>query len=200
LNPKAATVRPFLLGERENMNTRRFKNPPIDLVSLRQSLTYDPDTGYFYWQVKRKGRGRRDQPAGTITAYGYRHITFCGTAYYAHRLVWLYLHGEWPKRGIDHINGILDDNRISNLRPATDAQNMHNLRRLRKDKKSKYKGVSPDPYQTNRWLAHIRFNSRSNQLGSFVTEEEAAITYDAAALRIFGEYAATNKTLGLLSY
>lgn len=45
-----------------------------------------------------------------------------------HRVVWLIVHGTYPKYTIDHINGIRTDNRIDNLRDVTfkcNCQNRH---------------------------------------------------------------------------
>lgn len=62
---------------------------------------------------------------------GYRIITINQVNYLAHRLAWLYVHGEWPKYEIDHINRKPSDNRISNLRDVPHHVNMKNTKRAK---------------------------------------------------------------------
>lgn len=90
---------------------------------------------------------------------------------------------------VDHINGDKLDNRRSNLRLCTNAQNQWN-RHVRFGT-SPYKGVSWDK-KASKWRAAIRFNGRTTNLGSFDDERDAALAYNAAALRLFGEFANPN--------
>jgi len=94
---------------------------------------------------------------------------------------------------IDHINGDALDNRKSNLRFCSQAENSRN-RKLRKGGTSKFKGVGWHK-ATGKWVAYIKVNYKHKHLGLFVDEKEAAMAYDAAALLYFGEFAATNKKL-----
>ena len=107
--------------------------------------------------------------------------------YYAHRLVWLYMMNEWPKKQIDHINGIRDDNRWGNLREASPLQNNANRKR-RHDNKSGYKGVWLDKHR-NRWVAEIRLHGRRCWREYFTDPANAAAAYVTAAGHIFGEFA-----------
>jgi hypothetical protein len=91
---------------------------------------------------------------------------------------------------VDHINRNGIDNRRCNLRVITQPQNMAN-RAVNKNKVVPFKGVVQ---QGNRFSA----TCRGTRLGTFSNAIEAALAYDAAAIRIFGEYAATNASLGLL--
>lgn len=93
---------------------------------------------------------------------------------------------------IDHRNGNGLDNRRENLRHVTPAQNQANQRRTRG--RSKFKGVTWDSIM-NRWAARIYPAGKSKRLGRFKTEIEAAKAYDAAAVEVWGEYAATNADL-----
>lgn len=105
---------------------------------------------------------------------------------------------------IDHINGDGLDNRKSNLRLASQACNTQN-KRVTKNKHG-YKGVSFIGYCQNKgkrwprkkpWTANITAFGKNYRLGYYETPEEAADAYDAAAKEYHGQFAATNKELGL---
>lgn len=97
---------------------------------LRTLLHYDPATGYFTRLVSIAANAMAGTMPGT-THNGYVTIAVDGKRYRAHRLAWLYVHGEWPAHQIDHINGVRDDNRIANLRDVPSATNSENHREAR---------------------------------------------------------------------
>ena len=68
------------------------------------------------------------KPAGSPNKRGYIRIGIAKKYYMAHRLIWLY-HRGWLPEALDHKNGNPSDNRMSNLRPATQTQNRWNSRR-----------------------------------------------------------------------
>lgn len=94
----------------------------------------------------------------------------------------------WPL--VDHVNGNGLDNRRANLRAATPGQNQANMRRPRTNT-SGFKGVSWFA-RTGKWRAYIGFENRQIHLGYFATPEEAARTYDAKAVELYGEFARPN--------
>lgn len=114
-----------------------------------------------------------------------------GKTVYMHRL----LVGALADEEVDHINGNPLDNRRSNLRVASRAQNMANS--IGRCGSSKYKGVCRKK-QTGRWSAQIGQEGRGTHLGYFDKEEDAAAAYDQAAVSTYGEFAKTNKSMGLL--
>lgn len=104
---------------------------------------------------------------------------------------------------VDHRSGNPFDNRRDNLRPCDNADNVKNqkLRRAttRGKKMSSFKGVAFNPRnKTKPWMAQIGFDGQHRSLGSYATEREAALAYDAAARELHGEFAKTNADLGLL--
>lgn len=97
-----------------------------------------------------------------------------------------------PKgKQVDHINGNKLDNRKSNLRIATASTNKANCG-LRKSNTSGYKGVSIQKGRTKKWAAQIKVDYNRIHLGYFYTKEEAALAYNEAALKYFGEFAKLN--------
>ena len=101
---------------------------------------------------------------------------------------------------VDHIDGNTFDNRRSNLRACTNGQNAKNQRlRRNKDKHSVFKGVTYNGVsKSNPWTAQINADGKHYYVGIYQTEREAAVAYDAAAVRLHGEFARTNASLGLL--
>jgi hypothetical protein len=91
---------------------------------------------------------------------------------------------------IDHINGDKMDNRRCNLRFATHAQNNQN-KGLRRDSTTGYKGVCFDK-RSGKYIAYINANGKRTYLGYFKDKLSAAYAYDAAALKLHGEYARPN--------
>lgn len=93
----------------------------------------------------------------------------------------------------DHIDGDGLNNRRSNLRPATYAQNQYN-KRAAATSSSGYKGVRHASWarSKNRWRAQIMKDGARIDLGYHATAEDAARAYDDAAFRLFGTYARLN--------
>lgn len=131
---------------------------------LRFNFSYDPETGHFI----RRGE---DKPSGRIATKGYRQICVAGKRYMAHRLAWLYMHGEWPTLQLDHINRNKDDNRIANLREVDNKQNQENVE-MWNTNRTGFRGVSSA--KGGKFQADIKINGKSKYLGLFKTLEEAA--------------------------
>ena len=91
----------------------------LSRAQLIKLLDYNPVNGDWTWKVDMNYNARMGEKAGFISNTGYHCIRIKGQDYAAHRLAWLYVHGDWPKHQIDHIDGNKLNNRISNLRDVT---------------------------------------------------------------------------------
>lgn len=151
-----------------------------DLSNLQALLQYDPLTGHFYWRATRRGRASKGTVAGTIVKQGYVKITCLGRKFLAHRLAWLFVYGRWPSHQIDHVNRVKTDNRIANLREATNAQNHHNMP-VRKDNSSGVTGIYWNK-RAKKWRAHIMVAGKQKFLGGYDTKDEAIAARRAAAV------------------
>lgn len=154
---------------------------------LREVLFYNEQTGLFTWHITLSNRAQAGEIAGRSRSNGYVRISVDRHLYAAHRLAWLYVTGEWPKHQIDHINGVRHDNRWLNLREATSAQNKFNMG-IRKNNTSGFKGVSWHAPR-ERWVAYIRIDGRTRNLGYYDSPYEAHEAYRRAADSLFGEFA-----------
>ena len=103
--------------------------------------------------------------------------------YFLHQLI-------MGRKWVDHKDGDSLNNRRSNLRLCNNQQNQFNSKK-QKGTFSKYKGVS----MTNRpksYRSSICIDGKNKSLGYFYTEEEAALSYNEAAIKYFGVFARLN--------
>jgi hypothetical protein len=168
---------------------------------VRSLLHYDPYTGVIIWRERprecfhdeRIWKAWNTRYAGTSERSpnrdGYIDIVINRRLFKAHRLAWLWMTGEWPKYLIDHINGDRSDNRFHNLREATHAENMWNLRKPSTNT-SGIKGVSKFK-RNGKWRARISANGTSRFLGYFDKRDDAIAAHAKAANELHGEFART---------
>jgi hypothetical protein len=150
----------------------------------RELFNYCPETGQLTWKVM---DGRKRNPVGTRSHYGYLVVNVDGVQVKAHRIVWAICNGPPGDFLVDHINRNKADNRIENLRLCTNAQNLRNQSPVSK-KKGKPVGVRWLT-RRNKWAARITFNGTEIHLGCFNSQEEAAAARLAAAYKLHGDYA-----------
>lgn len=155
------------------MNTETF---------ILTNLTYCSQTGMLSWRAGTYGYQRNKGHAGTINNKGYRTIKINGHDHMVHRVVWFLYYGNWPDKQVDHEDLNKQNNRIENLRSATNTENCGN-QGMRINNSSGYKGVQQLP--SGRWKASLSFAMKSHYVGSFDTAKEAATAYElkAASLR-----------------
>jgi len=164
-----------------------------DLMDIcNEYLNYNPENGVFRWVKKSKRSTKLNSIAGHKNSIGYIQIRLKGKIYLAHRLAFL-LENKYLPKCVDHINRNPSDNRISNLREATQAQNTLN-RATPKHNISGYKGVHFDKSR-KKWMAYINVNSKRINLGRFLDKNRAAQTYNLAARMYHGQFAYTNNII-----
>lgn len=165
-------------------------NGVLTAARLKELLRYCPDTGVFDWISNNGMRVCIGKPVGSKSR-GYLRIRVDGKKYFAHRLAWLYVHGEWPEHELDHVNRDRADNRIANLRPASDTQNQRN-RGIQRNNSSGVTGVYWRPAD-RKWQAMIKINKKLISLGVFALKGDAVQARRAAEVEHFGSFAPENR-------
>jgi len=135
--------------------------------------------------VKTSNRVKVGDRVGSPSGNGYLLGRIGGCVAGMHQWAWFYVHGFWPDHDIDHRDLDRKNNRIGNLRKATESQNSGNIL-SHKDSLSGIKGVHP---KRDKWCAQIMCQGQRMTLGVFSTKDEAASAYADAARKLFGEFA-----------
>lgn len=110
--------------------------------------------------------------------YAYTNIKRRGT--YMHKLL-----TGWVLT--DHQDGNGLNNRRSNLRESTKAQNMFNSQKRRGATTSRFKGV--DLHACGKWRARISKDGHDYNLGLFASEKAAVEARRSKEVELFGEFA-----------
>jgi hypothetical protein len=144
----------------------------MDAELARSLWNYDETTGELRWKVKPCQRVSVGDVAGCINKCGYLVVRCAYKLHLVHRIVWLITTGALPVNELDHVNGIRNDNRLSNLREVTRRQNQRNRKCHRTghllyttyDKhKGRWKAVSPT------------INGKRKHIGHYDTMQEASV-------------------------
>jgi len=143
------------------MKQNKDKEALLTQDRVKDLFNYDSETGILTNRFKRSYNELVGKEAGSMTAEGYRNVRINFILYRVHRVIWLYVHGEWPTHQIDHINGIRDDNRLENLRVVTHQENHKNQKRPRTNT-SGIMGVCL--VQGNYWKARIKVDGKDIHL------------------------------------
>ena len=132
---------------------------------LKEDFTYSTDTGTLY---------RLGDPSGTLDSRGYLVVTIKNRQYKVHRCIWFLHYGVWPDNGLDHIDRVKDNNRITNLRDVTQKVNMSN-RGIRSDNKSGWSCVSWCNTKL-KWCARKQFGETYKFMGYFSCPTKAYLS------------------------
>lgn len=125
--------------------------------------------GNLYRVVGDKNKAKSNKADWSKDSAGYRRLYARGAVFSVARLVWIFHRGFIPDGFvIDHINKTRDDNRIENLRLVSIREN--NMNTVKNT--SGFPGVSWSESR-KKWIAFIRINYKSINLGRYKTIEEA---------------------------
>lgn len=168
------------------METAANKETLLSQKQLKTLLHYSPDSGVFTWKVKRSNGVKPGDLAGSKTVRGYARISINNIGYRAHRLAFLYMNGDFPKGQIDHINGVIDDNRWKNLRDVSQSLNQRNTK-MNCRNKTGHCGVRFREGHNKPWIATWYDENKKGRQKSFFTFEEA-VAYREEMIAQQGNY------------
>jgi hypothetical protein len=170
----------------------------LDPNYLHELFKYDSETGSLTWKTRPErhflSRGScitwnkrfAGKEAGTLhiskrSKTTYRMSKAFGYMVLNHILIWAMVHRKWPESTIDHadLDGL--NNRLSNLREATQTDQLKN-RPKRSDNTSGKTGVSWH-MGSNLWQARISVDGKETCLGWYADWHEAVNVRVAAEKR-----------------
>lgn len=150
---------------------------------LKELFTYDPLSGILCWKEGRSNMVKGSR-AGCVNGSGYMVLSINSKSYRLSRVIWMYMFGSIPDGFyIDHINGKKTDNRLCNLRVASNKQNQEN-RPAPSNTTSGYRGVTWHK-SYNKWMARICHNKKRETIGFFETAEQAYQAYKDRAAKLY---------------
>jgi hypothetical protein len=144
---------------------------------MKPALTYEQAHEFFeyrdgdlYWKINPKYHNKIGKKVGTLNEEGYVTCGLFHKSHYVHRIIYLMHHGKTPAQ-VDHIDNNKSNNKIENLRAASQQQNSCN-EKLRSTNTSGVKGVSFNK-RLQKWHARIGHFYKEIHVGYFTTLEEA---------------------------
>lgn len=142
--------------------------------NFNEVFHYDPGTGELRWKADTGFKRMKGKVAGKSDPKGYLVVGCFKKDHRVHRIIWEMVNGQIPDgMQVDHINGIRNDNRISNLRLVSHQDNQRNMA-IPRSNSSGIIGVGWDK-RTGKWRAKIMVNRKTVCLGRYTDIEEAAI-------------------------
>lgn len=145
--------------------------------------------GHLYFKKQTGNRIKIGEKAGSLTSAGYFCTTIYKKPYLIHRLIYMMFNGFITDQ-IDHIDGNKQNNKIENLRLASNTQNQHNAK-MRKDNNSGFKGVYWQK-STNKWAVSVSVNKKRLYFGCFKDIELAELVAIEARDKYHGKFARHN--------
>lgn len=132
---------------------------------------------------------RRKDGRSAVIAMGskrYERVSVDGKIQSLHRMIYLWHHGCLPKT-LDHVDGDRANNKIENLREATQQQNCLN-RKHHTNSKSPYKNVYWSE-AANKWAVMVSVNKQRAYLGVYEDIELADLVAMEARDKFHGQFA-----------
>lgn len=150
---------------------------------IKKLFNYNPGTGEVTRLVANSNFVRVGDNPGWIENTGYYRVHIGGKSYLLHKVIWMYMTGEWPKFDIDHIDRNRLNNKWDNLRKATRSANMANG-----GKRESLTGFTGVYQNKSGYMSKIKIGNQQVYLGQFKTPEEAYEAFKLKHREVHGEF------------
>mgnify|MGYP003611564476 FL=1 len=161
-------------------------NQDITQAYVQEHFLYCPVSGQVVHKTA-KVKAKVGDRAGSRSKCNSRYLRIHGKKYLEHRVVWLYVTGEWPINEIDHKDHDRTNNRWENLREVTHAVNMKNKPRYASNSTG-HSGISIDK-RCGKYRAYLSIDKKPKSLGYFATLAEAIAARTLALQQTEGYHA-----------
>ena len=171
---------------------------------LQSRISYDSETGVVIWfpveeinqQAKTWNKTHAWKPIINRDKDGYLQTSLrigeIRKYYRLHRLIWLYVYGDFPDGPVDHVNRDKSDNRLSNLRIADASLNCHNIV-LNSRNTNGVKGAYWHK-KRKKWQVYIGLGGKPTYLGLFSDLKDAEKAYATASIKYAKEFSIYSET------
>lgn len=146
---------------------------------VRELFDYAPDTGILTRRITTSSRAMKGMKVGCKNRDGYLLVNIKSPdgsrLHYVHRIIWLWMTGEWPLGVIDHIDRNPSNNKLENLRDVSYSTNLHN------------RHVESGVYWAARdkvWVATMQVNGVRVHIGQSKDRGKAEAMYTAEKIKL----------------
>lgn len=138
------------------------------------------------YNKKSRQKAKAGEIAGSLLKDGYRQVHIANRSYKVHRVIFMMHYGYLPPQ-VDHINGVKNDNRIENLRPANNSKNQQN----RKPQRNNITGHKNIHFcnRSQRYVVSFRVNKKLISYGYFKDIDKAKQVAMQKRIELHGEFA-----------
>jgi hypothetical protein len=157
----------------------------LTFADLWELLNYDFETGKLFWRYRERRWFKSNAAHASFNARfankeafhhshpvnKYKTGYILNESHKAHHLIWTMCFGYWPKKQIDHIDGDRTNNRITNLREVTLAENLKN-QSIYSNNTSGMQGVTFKK-KLNKWAVRANNNGKRLHLGYYENFDDA---------------------------
>lgn len=156
----------------------------MDIKQLADLLEVNAEAGTLTWKVRPVSMFPDEGDAKTWntryagkeaftsrTAEGRAHGTILRQSFYRSRVIWALVTGKWPTKFIDHIDGNVESDAISNLREVNASGNARNQKRNSANRSGRT-GVFWNT-QKQKWHSTIKVHRKNLYLGMFDDFDQA---------------------------